>query len=74
MHLNEEAGQSFYLSGNGEEFIPADRAEIRGNAVLLTSSKLDSVKRVRYAWGDFSISSLYNADGFPALPFDVEVI
>lgn len=74
MHLNEEAGQSFYLSGNGGEFIPADRAEICGNAVLLTSSKLDSVKRVRYAWGDFSISSLYNADGFPALPFDVEVI
>ena len=74
MHLDEEAEQSFYLSGDGEEFIPADRAEVRGNAVFLASSKLDCVRRVRYAWGDFTVSTLYNADGFPALPFDIEVI
>ena len=74
MHLDEEAEQSFYLSGDGEEFLPAESADVCGSALFLSNSKLDTVKRVRYAWGDFCSNTLYNAEGFPALPFETEVI
>lgn len=73
MHLIEDAEQSFYLSGDGEEFFPADSAVAEGSSILLSCRKLDSIKCVRYAWSDYPANTLYNSEGFPALSFSETV-
>lgn len=73
LRLVDDEEQSFYISGDGREFYPAEQVTIDGASVVIHTAKLDKVKCVRYAWADFPVNTLYNGDGFPASSFDVEL-
>ena len=73
LHLIDDAGMSFSISADGNEFIAAEKAEIQGNSVVLFSSQIPQIKCVRYAWSDNPTCTLYNGDGFPASPFHADV-
>lgn len=47
-------------------------ATLSGNTVVVSSPSVPSPTRVRYAWGDNPVFSLYNKEGLPALPFTTE--
>jgi hypothetical protein len=47
-------------------------ATISGNTVVVSSPTVPSPTRVRYAWGDNPVFSLYNKEGLPAMPFTTE--
>ncbi len=47
-------------------------AEIQGDTVVVSSDAVPNPTRVRYAWGDNPILSLYNEEGLPAPSFTTE--
>ncbi len=73
LRIDDEAEQSFYISVDGENFIPAQKAEVQGASVLLCSGESAKIKCVRYAWSENPTCTLYNGDGFPASPFSAEI-
>ena len=73
LRLMEGEQQSFYISGDGREFYPAEQVTVDGASVVISNANLDTVKCVRYAWADFPINTLYNGDGYPASSFNVEL-
>ena len=60
--------KNFEIAGSNNIFYPA-QAEISGNEVLVWSSQVASPKNARYAWLLNATASLYNKEGFPAIPF-----
>ncbi len=58
----------FEIAGSNNVFYQA-QAEISGNEVLVWSSMVTSPKNARYAYLKNSPASLYNNEGFPAIPF-----
>lgn len=46
-------------------------AEIDGQRILLQAEPGEDVTRVRYAWADSPIVTLYDASGDPAGPFEI---
>jgi sialate O-acetylesterase len=73
------------VSGNGEELahfaLAGDdgkyewgNAEIRNNEVVVWNDDIPNPKFVRYAWADNpDFANLYNKEGLPASPFQLEV-
>lgn len=73
------------VSGNGEELahfaIAGDdgkyewgNAEIKNNEVVVWSDAIPNPKYVRYAWADNpDFANLFNNEGLPASPFQIEV-
>jgi len=61
----------FAIAGDTGDWVWGN-AEIRGETVVVSSPTVPSPTRVRYAWGDNPILSLYNADGLPAPSFTTE--
>jgi len=45
------------------------RAVIEGDTVVVTSPDVPQPVAVRYAWANFPVCNLFNAEGFPAVPF-----
>jgi sialate O-acetylesterase len=61
--------KGFEVAGNDSTFYFA-KASIRGNAIVLSSEKVDNPFAVRFGWfGDASECNLFNKEGFPAVPF-----
>jgi sialate O-acetylesterase len=60
--------QGFAICGEDQKWIWAD-AKIDGDTVLVWSADIPQPKYVRYAWADNPTCNLYNAAGFPAVPF-----
>ncbi|MDH3529991.1 MAG: sialate O-acetylesterase, partial [Acidobacteriota bacterium] len=59
----------FEIAGADKVFYDA-HARIEGGRVVVWSPNVKDPKTVRYAWSDAPIdANLYNADGFPAVPF-----
>lgn len=59
----------FYVSGDGEKFVPA-QAVIEGKEVVLTAPGVAEPRSVAYCWTDCPLAySLYNKQGLPASPF-----
>ena len=58
----------FEIAGSNNIFYAA-QAEIEGNEVVVWSSQVTSPKNVRYAYVKNAEASLYNNEGFPAIPF-----
>ena len=58
----------FEIAGSNNIFYQA-QAEIQGSEVLVSGSLVNSPKNVRYAYLKNSSASLYNKEGFPAIPF-----
>lgn len=68
---NDKNGQvfGFEIAGGDQTFYPAT-AKIQGKTVIVSSEKVVSPQAVRFGWiGDASASSLFNQEGFPAVPF-----
>ncbi|MFO7956193.1 MAG: sialate O-acetylesterase [Candidatus Brocadiia bacterium] len=60
--------RGFALAGPDRVFHWAE-AEIRGDAVVLTSDEVDAPVAARYGWANNPIGNLYNEEGLPAFPF-----
>ncbi len=63
--------KGFAIAGDGGAWVWGN-AEIRGDTVVVSSPSVSNPTRVRYAWGDNPILSLYNAEGLPAPSFTAE--
>ena len=69
--LNARGGNvlGFRIAGSDGEIHPAE-AVIAGDKVAVSSPEVSEPVAVRYAWSDNpAMANLYNAAGFPALPF-----
>lgn len=58
----------FAVAGEDGKFVWAD-AEIKGNAVLVSSKQVTRPVAVRYAFASNPLGTLYNREGLPAIPF-----
>jgi len=58
----------FAIAGQDKKFHWAD-ARIEGNQLVVWSREVDHPVAVRYAWANNPDVSLYNEEGFPAVPF-----
>ncbi|MBD5778080.1 sialate O-acetylesterase [Pelagicoccus sp. NFK12] len=63
----------FAIAGGDGNFVWAD-ARIAGDEIMVWSDAVPEPTRVRYAWADNpEHANLYNAEGLPASPFEIEV-
>lgn len=58
----------FAIAGKDKVFKWA-KAKIDGNRVIIWNDQISKPIAARYAWADNPVSSLYNKEGLPALPF-----
>ncbi|MEO7101375.1 MAG: sialate O-acetylesterase [Luteolibacter sp.] len=58
----------FTIAGADKVFHPA-KAEIRGNAIVVSAAEVSSPVAVRYAWANAPEGNLFNRAGLPASPF-----
>jgi sialate O-acetylesterase len=63
-----QALTSFLIAGSDDVFFPA-RAEIAGDAIVVTSPQVGEPRVVRFAWDETATPNLFNRDGLPAIPF-----
>ena len=68
---NGGALSGFAIAGSGGDWVWGN-AEIQGETVVVSSASVPNPTRVRYAWGDNPILSLFNQDGLPASSFTTE--
>ncbi len=61
----------FEIAGSDNQYFPAV-ANLVGQSVGVSSSKVPQPKNVRYAFKDISTAALYNVEGFPASSFTTE--
>ena len=64
---------SFELCGEAKGTCQYADAHIDGANVILTSSSMQTATRVRYCWADSPICTLYDGNGLPAGPFEMNV-
>lgn len=63
----------FALAGEDGRFVWA-KARLVGDGVEIWSPKIDRPKIIRYAWANNpDFANLYNEEGLPASPFEIEV-
>jgi sialate O-acetylesterase len=63
----------FAVAGADKQFVKAD-AKIVGDTVEVNCSQVEKPVYIRYAWADNPLgANLYNADGLPASPFEMEI-
>ena len=60
--------EGFAIAGEDGKYVWAD-ATIDGDAILVSSPKVEKPANVRYAWADNPVCNLYNQAGLPAIPF-----
>ncbi len=70
--------KGFYVAGSKSTdggFIKADSAVLDGNSVIVSSSEIKDIQRIRYAWSinPLQVVTLYNSAGLPALPFEISL-
>lgn len=64
----DEPVKGFFIAGADARFYPAT-ALITGSTLVLSSPQVVSPVAVRYGYGTFFRTNLYNKEGFPAVPF-----
>ncbi|HVG16256.1 MAG TPA: sialate O-acetylesterase [Chitinophagaceae bacterium] len=71
--IDDEAPNWFAVAGADKKFVWAV-AKIEGDQVVLWHDRISDPKFVRYAWADNPLDcNLYNKEGLPASPFEVEL-
>ena len=70
--LRAREARSFEVAGEDGIFRRA-RVRVDGEALVLSSRAVPQPRAARYAWDNDPLPELYNADGLPAAPFNVEV-
>jgi len=58
----------FYISGEKEEWLPAD-AKIENDKVILSNKSLKNPVYARYGFGNTIIGNLFSKEGLPVVPF-----
>ncbi len=58
----------FETAGKDGKFFPA-KAEISGDAIVITCPEVTEPWVVRFAWGESARPNFYNENGLPAVPF-----
>lgn len=61
----------FTIAGEDGQFVEAD-AKIDGVTVVVSSSKVEKPKDIRYGWKNFMTVNLFNKEGLPASPFKTD--
>lgn len=64
---------SFELCGDATGSCEFADAHFDGAKVKLTASNMQTATRVRYGWADSPICTLYDKDGLPASPFEIQI-
>ena len=64
--------KTFELADEHGLYYPADKAEVRGNTIILKSSQVKRPIRVRYGWQPYTRANLVNGDGLPASTFEIQ--
>ena len=60
--------KGFTIAGADQNFVVA-RAEIKGDAVVVSSGQVKAPVAVRYGWANVPEVNLFNKEGLPAAPF-----
>ncbi len=68
LYFDPNSESLFELAGADGVFFPA-RARIRDERILVVSSEVKAPVYVRFAWGNTSVSNLFNVAGLPASSF-----
>jgi len=63
--------QGFEIAGSDQKYVPA-KAEIDGDAVLVSADSVKEPVYVRYGWAANPDCNLYNGAGMPASPFEAQ--
>lgn len=63
--------EGFAVAGSDNKFFWADKAEISGNEITVSSSKVPVPVKIRFGWMENPTVNLYNGAGFPAVPFEL---
>lgn len=71
LYFKDKKSNQFEVAGADDVFYPAD-ALIKNNQVILTSKKVLSPVKVRFAWGNTIQSDLFNKANLPASCFTTE--
>jgi sialate O-acetylesterase len=58
--------------GDDNGFKPA-KAKIDGEKIIVSSNDITKPTQVRYAWENNPKATLFNKDGLPASPFQLEI-
>jgi len=58
----------FYVSGDKEEWLPAD-AKIENDKIILSNKALKNPVYARYGFGNTLIGNVFNKEGLPVVPF-----
>lgn len=58
----------FEIAGEDQTYIPAD-AVIVGDTIEVSNKLIKNPKYARYGWTNYGIVNLFNAEGFPLVPF-----
>lgn len=65
--------KEFAIAGKDGNFKWAN-AEIKGDSVIVWNEDITNPVKVRYAWADYpDNANLYNKEGLPASPFEIEL-
>ncbi len=62
----------FEAAGADGVFYPA-AAELKGSKAVLTCNQVSKPVKLRYAWRADAVTNLFNSEGLPAVPFEVEL-
>ncbi|MDF7809295.1 sialate O-acetylesterase [Pontiellaceae bacterium B12219] len=62
----------FELAGADGVYYPAT-AELKGSEVILLCDQVSKPVKLRYAWRAEAVTNLYNSEGLPAVPFQVDL-
>ncbi len=66
--LKDEPVSGFEICGKDGRFVPAG-AELIDGKIRVSSPSVEKPQDVRYAWKQWVVPTLFNADGLPASPF-----
>ena len=64
----EDKIKLFEVASSDKVFVEAD-AVIVGDTIEVSSKLVKNPKYARYAWTNYGIVNLFNAEGFPVAPF-----
>lgn len=62
----------FELAGADGVYYPAT-AELKGTQAILSCDQVSKPIKLRYAWLAVAVTNLYNSEGLPAVPFQVDL-
>jgi sialate O-acetylesterase len=65
---NEKTISGFYLSGDKEQWFPAE-ARIEGNKITVWCKSVPVPAQVRFGFGNTLIGNLFSKEGLPVIPF-----